>query len=192
MATESTPDDLIKEHVACAMAASAIPIPLIDVGAVAGVQLDLVKSLAHHHDVKHDDDAGKALVSALVGASLARYGASALKTLPGIGSLVGGVAQAVLSGASTWALGHAFSRHFEGVDTMAGMPVEELRRAYETSLDRGRKIAEALWERMQPASHERVDAVADTLERLVRLRDAGILSRDEFQLLRDATVEAAD
>ena len=48
----------------------------------------------------------------LTGQVIARIAASAVKAIPVLGTLVGMPAQAVLAGASTYAVGHLFKGHF--------------------------------------------------------------------------------
>ena len=69
-------DRLIAEHVALAMGAAAIPIPLADLAAVTLVQIDLVHKLARRYEVEADRQRAREAVLALVGASFARLGAS--------------------------------------------------------------------------------------------------------------------
>ena len=84
------PDAIIRDHVVYSMTAAVVPIPLVDIGGVAAIQLRLIKDLADTYGVAYDGPSSTALVSSLVGASLARMGASAAKAIPGIGWFVGG------------------------------------------------------------------------------------------------------
>ncbi|HXZ83996.1 MAG TPA: DUF697 domain-containing protein [Myxococcota bacterium] len=95
---------LISNHIAAAAAAAAIPIPLVDLLAVTAVQLALVRSLARRHGAEIGIDAAGAVGVGLFGALLPRVAASALKILPGIGTVGGAVAQCAFSGATTWAI----------------------------------------------------------------------------------------
>ncbi|HTO71117.1 MAG TPA: DUF697 domain-containing protein [Myxococcota bacterium] len=98
---------LIQNYAAGAAAAAAIPVPLLDLVAVTAVQLALVRRLAREHGASIGVDAAGAVGVGLFGALLPRVVASALKILPGIGTVGGAVAQCALSGATTWALGES-------------------------------------------------------------------------------------
>ena len=75
----------------------------------------------------------------LAGASLPRAGASAVKAIPGAGWLVGALAQVALSGATTYALGNVFRRHFEENGDLHELEAERVRGDYERDLMRGRR-----------------------------------------------------
>ena len=108
MNTERRADELIRSHITGAIAAAAIPIPLVDLVAVTAVQLSLVRKLARLSGGRVDVDAPGAVAVGLFGALAPKVGASALKILPGIGTIGGAVAQCALSGATTWALAQSF------------------------------------------------------------------------------------
>lgn len=174
--------EIVTSYVGAAMLAASIPVPGVDVAAVTAVQIALVRRLARRYDVPYDALRGRAAVLSLVGASLARVGASAVKGLPGAGWLLGSAAQAVLSGGSTWALGRVYREHFEACGSLDDVDVERLRERYREALRRGRDVARAL--RRQAAFDEAaVDERADSLARLARLRRAGILTQDEYERL---------
>ena len=82
MDTQTKADTAIRDHVGYAMLAGSIPVPLADIAAVTLIQLDLVKQLAGIYEMKYDETRGKAIVSALSGATAARVGASAATVMP--------------------------------------------------------------------------------------------------------------
>src|SRR5688572_29246781 len=78
---------IIKRHVLIAMGVGAVPIPLVDVAAVTGVQLSMISKLAKLHGVQFSDDLGKSLLAALVGgvgskALVTSFLGSAIKAIP--------------------------------------------------------------------------------------------------------------
>lgn len=180
--------ELILSHVGAAMAAAAAPLPFVDVASVTAVQIALVRSLAARYGVAFDAVRARSAVLALTGAALARAGASAVKLVPGVGSLAGGVAQVALSGVSTYALGEAYRGHFETRGALAGAPAAELeveaealRRRYREATARGREVVRALRrQRREAVPH---DALREQRERFERLHRTGILTREERDLL---------
>ena len=64
------------------------------------------------YEIDFSEQAGKASITALTSSGLARLGARAVKFIPGVGTILGGVAMGVLSGASSYALGQVFKKHF--------------------------------------------------------------------------------
>ena len=176
-------DRLITRHVGLAMGAAAIPIPLADLAAVTLVQIDLVERLARRYSVDADRTRVKAAVLALAGATAARLGASLVKSVPGGGWLLGGATHVALAGATTYALGSAYREHFETHGSLEGPDLDALRTRYEAYVERGRAIARDLRESVRFDDEASLDERAETLERLSRLRRAGVLTEDEFHTL---------
>jgi uncharacterized protein (DUF697 family) len=175
---------IIADHTSYAMASALIPVPFADVAAVTLVQLDMVKALADAYEVEYDRSRTRALILSLAGATAARLGASALKVLPGFGTIAGATTQVVLSGASTFALGQIFMNHFEQRGSLEGFETDALRERYQLYLERGRRIARALRDSALPREDLSLDEVADALERLGRLRASGVISEAEFDRLK--------
>jgi uncharacterized protein (DUF697 family) len=168
-----------------AFAAGAIPVPLLDIAAIAAVQVDLVRALARVYEAEFDDATGKALVTSVLGASAARIGASALKAVPGFGLVPGAVLMAGMAGASTYAMGHLFRAHFEDRGTLRTFNPEALRSKYEALVEKGR----ALMRDLRAPEHS-VEARTDLLERLARLRADQVLSEAEYDHLRSEVLSA--
>jgi uncharacterized protein (DUF697 family) len=173
--------ELILKHVGAAMAAAATPVPLVDIAAVAVIQVALVRRLARRFGVEYD--AGRAAVLALAGASLARVGATAVKSLPGSGWLLGSAAQAALSGASTYALGEVYREYFARSGTLDALDGEALSTSYRETVERGREVVRRSTreEAVAPDEHRA------TRERLERLRRTGVLTQAEFDRLVERT-----
>jgi uncharacterized protein (DUF697 family) len=187
MDQDAIADQIIEDHTVYAAAAGAIPVPLADVAAVAAIQIDLVRALANVYEVPFDVATGKALIASLTGASAARFGASAVKAIPGVGSIGGGIAQVGLSGASTYAVGHLFRRHFADQGTLAELDVEASRSIYRGLLERGKDVVGTL----RPSRARSVEDTATLLERLARLRDEEVISAAEFEDLKGAVLSRA-
>jgi uncharacterized protein (DUF697 family) len=113
MTTHERADELIHNHVAGAAAAAVIPLPLLDLVAVTAVQLRLMRELGRLYGADVGVDAAGAVGVGLFGALLPRVAASALKILPGIGTVGGAIAQSALSGATTWALAQSMRDRLE-------------------------------------------------------------------------------
>src|SRR5215469_10867481 len=96
--------------------AGLIPLPVVDVLAVGGLQIQMVRRLSQIYDVEFSENRGKALIASLAGALIpATSGigaASVLKTVPVIGTIAGGFVMPALSAGATYAIGKAFIQHF--------------------------------------------------------------------------------
>jgi len=170
-----TIDEIIKKHVIFSMTAGAIPIPLVDIAAVTAIQLDLIKDIAELYDVPYDKNQGKSIASALAGASFARFGASIVKSIPGIGTLAGLASQVVLSGASTYALGKIFESHFSADGDLFTLETDAVKQKYKEFLKKGKDFASGL--RKEGDGED----VLATIEKLQGLKESGAISEEEFQ-----------
>jgi uncharacterized protein (DUF697 family) len=126
-------------------AAALIPLPLLDFLAVSGLQLRMVASISKIYDVPFEANCGKAVIGSLVGSLVpgaVSCGAalSVLKATPLI-NVFGGAAMALVSGATTWALGKVFIQHFESGGTFLDLNPDEVRDYFKAQFEEGRKMA---------------------------------------------------
>jgi len=107
-------------------AAGLIPIPLIDIVAVGGVQLQMLRKLSELYGVPFTDNRGKSVVASLAGALIpastatttAMTFSSVIKGIPGIGSVVGALTMPVYSAGATYVIGRVFMKHFTSGGTL--------------------------------------------------------------------------
>lgn len=176
-------EKIILSHVVYSMTAGAIPLPLADIAAVTAIQLDMIRQIAAQHGAAYDNDAGKSLITSLAGATLARLGASAIKAIPGVGTVMGIGAQVILSGASTYALGRVFDSHFSGRGSIFDVNVESMKKAYQDMLEKGREVASGL--RKSSGNGD----IPGTIEKLRALRDSGAITEEEFEQTKKKLLE---
>ena len=86
-------------------------------------------------------------MSALTASTVARIGASLVKTVPVVGTVLGGVS---MSGASTYAVGQVAISHFSATGGLKDVNLEWAKRAYGDALERGKKLASDLAEKKEP------------------------------------------
>jgi uncharacterized protein (DUF697 family) len=102
--------------------AGLIPLPVIDVVAVGGLQVQMLRRLSQIYDVEFSENRGKALIAALAGcmipATSGMGAASAMKAIPVVNVLAAGFVMPVLSAGATYAIGKAFVQHFESGGTL--------------------------------------------------------------------------
>jgi uncharacterized protein (DUF697 family) len=107
-------------------AAGLLPIPLVDMAVVGGVQLQMLRRLSEIYGVPFADNMGKSVIASLAGsvipastASSAAIGAGSLiKGLPGIGWTVGAITMPVISAGATYIIGKVFIQHFASGGTL--------------------------------------------------------------------------
>jgi len=144
-AVKEKADKLIRGHVYASMGMGLIPIPFADFAGVSVIQLNLLKKLAEAYNVPFSKDMVKNLIAALIGgaapASFGRYLFSMMKTLPLLGTAVGIAGASIVGGASTYAVGKVFNRHFAEGGTFLTFDTEKAKAFYTEMFEEGRRVA---------------------------------------------------
>ena len=103
-------------------AAGLIPVPLVDMAAVGGVQLYMLHRLSEIYEIPFSENRGKSILTSLAGAmapaSVATATGSFIKGLPGIGTVIGALTMPVASAGATWVIGKVFIQHFASGGTL--------------------------------------------------------------------------
>lgn len=170
--------ETIQHHVLWSMGAGSVPLPILDIAAVTAVQLDMLKQLSKIYGVDYQESSGKSLISAIAGSTLARLGASFIKSIPGIGSLLGGISMVVLSGASTYAMGQVFIRHFESGGSFFDFDIGKGKKVYEEEFKKGKEYASGVQTKDTKSNKAEVFA---KLDKLVKLKNNGVITEAEFK-----------
>ena len=167
---------IIRSHVLWAMGGGLIPIPLVDFAAVTAIQLEMLQQLAELYGVDYSKSNGKAFVSALTGTTVARLGASFLKAIPGVGTVLGSASMSITSGASTYAVGQVAIDHFANSGNLSNFVEDQVKKAYEDAFQKGKSYVSDLKDNQDEAAD-----IYRALEKLSQLKDRGILTEEEFQ-----------
>ena len=97
-------------------AAGLIPVPLVDIAAVGGVQLHMLRRLSEIYGVPFSENRGKSILTSLAGAVIpattAATTTSLLKGVPGIGTAIGALTMPAVAACATWVIGRVFIKHF--------------------------------------------------------------------------------
>jgi uncharacterized protein (DUF697 family) len=145
-ALELKADNLIKNHVLGACAASMVPVPLFDVAAITAVQVRMIYKLAEMYDKTFSEHAVRNTIAALVGGTVG-HGAGVMaaisltKAIPGVGWMLGMISLPAVAGGATYAVGRVFARHFQEGGSVSDISVENVRSYYNEQLEKGKKIA---------------------------------------------------
>jgi uncharacterized protein (DUF697 family) len=107
-------------------AAGLVPIPLVDMAVVGGVQLQMLRKLSDIYGVPFSENMGKSVLASLAGAVIPASTAtttamgigSVAKGMPGIGTLVGALTMPVFSAGATYIIGKVFIQHFASGGTL--------------------------------------------------------------------------
>ena len=140
---------IVKNHMWLSGGAGLIPIPVVDLVAVAGVQLKVLAALSKFYGVPFHKNLGKAAIASLVGFVLPHalaFGAagSFIKLIPFVGTVSGVAWMGLFSAAYTWALGKVFIQHFESGGTFLNFNAEKVKEHFQAEFEEGRQMAASM------------------------------------------------
>lgn len=208
--TRDSANSIIKNHMIWSMGAGFIPVPIADFFAVSAIQLDMIRQLCKLYDVDFKETEGKAVITSLTGAGIARLGARAIKFIPGVGSVLGGVTLAVLSGGSTYALGEVFKKHFETGGTFLDFDPSRLKKYYDEKFEKGKEMARDIKKQQDEKEKESTKPKTTTAEKatevieetktkikdpvaqlqgLAQMKANGDITAEEFEILKKKVLE---
>jgi uncharacterized protein (DUF697 family) len=114
--------NLVERFATWAGAVGLIPIPIVDLVAVGGLQVQMLRRLSQIYDVPFAENRGKALLTSLVGAAIPTSSglgaAELLKFIPIVGSAIGALVTPTLAAGLTYSIGRVFIQHFESGGTL--------------------------------------------------------------------------
>lgn len=123
--------------------AGCIPLPVVDVVTVMGVQVNMINKLSKLYDVPFSEHTAKNIISTLLG-GLVSYGlawgsvGSAIKGLPLVGNVLGLLTMPGFSAAVTWALGRVYIQHLEAGGTLLTFDPEKMKDHFQAEFDKAR------------------------------------------------------
>jgi uncharacterized protein (DUF697 family) len=102
--------------------AGLLPVPIVDLAAVGGVQLQMLRRLSQIYDIPFSKNRGKAIVASFAGtmipASTGLGMVSIMKAVPVAGTAIGALTAPTLSVGATYVIGMAFIEHFASGGTL--------------------------------------------------------------------------
>lgn len=141
---------IIKNRVIASVGVGLVPIPLVDMLALSGIQLEMVAKLAKLYDVPFRENIGKSIIASLLGGAvpigLTPGVFSLLKAVPIIGMTAGAMTVSVLGGASTYAIGKVFVQHFEAGGNLLNFDPVAMKEYFAQLYEEGKKVATAVSE----------------------------------------------
>jgi len=143
--------------------AGLIPLPMIDVAAIGAVQLHMLRQLTGIYNVRFSENLGKSVLATLIGSVIPVTSgmglASAMKSLPIVGTAVAMVSMPALSAGATYVIGRVFMQHFSSGGTLLDFNPPDYREFIKEQADRLKSKIDAPYEsRNTPAA---TDATQD-------------------------------
>ena len=117
--------------------------------AIGGVQLKMVADISKEYEVKFAENRVRIIIISLLGSMVPGAFASGvvgslLKSLPLVGTVAGTISMSLFSGATTYAIGQVFIRHFELGGTLLDCDVNKMKAYFEEQFEEGKKKAEQM------------------------------------------------
>jgi uncharacterized protein (DUF697 family) len=136
---------IVRNYTLASVMVSTIPVPIVDLVALSSLQLKMLHRLATLYQIPFSEQLGKSLIASLVGggvplslsSNLSKWAASLAKSMPGVGTAAGMVGVAAFGGASTYAIGKVFTRHFESGGTLLDFDPQHAKDDYAKQLKEG-------------------------------------------------------
>lgn len=146
-------DALIRKRVYGAMALGLAPVPMLDLVGLFGIQIEMVNAMAKKYGVPFSKDKTRNIIGSLLGSALpvalGPVAFSLLKAIPLIGMTAGAATMTIMGGASTYAVGRVFSRHFASGGTLLDMDAEKVKESFRSYYNEGKQYVKGL--RKKPA-----------------------------------------
>lgn len=134
----------IKNHAMTAMGVGILPVPGLDLIALTGVQLSLLRKIGALYGLSLSDETGKKLLGSVLGGylplAIAGPVGSVLKFIPGVGIAAGVLAQSALAGATTYAVGKLFLQHFESGGTFLDVNAKDMGAKLKQQVQEGKEF----------------------------------------------------
>jgi uncharacterized protein (DUF697 family) len=103
-------------------AAGLVPLPLVDMAAVGGVQLYMLRRLSEIYEIPFSENLSKSILSSFAGAvvpaTTAATAGSIMKGVPIVGTVIGVLTMPAVAAGATWIIGKVFIKHFASGGTL--------------------------------------------------------------------------
>ncbi|MBF0230130.1 MAG: DUF697 domain-containing protein [Desulfamplus sp.] len=131
---------IVKDYMWWSMGAGLIPLFVVDIAAVTGVQLKMLSKLSKHYNIPFSNDRAKAIILSLLStlsASTLAKGllVSSIKTIPILGSLTTPFIMPTVSAAVTYSIGAVFIQHFESGGTLLDFDPEKTKEFFKLNFE---------------------------------------------------------
>ncbi len=139
---------VVQDHTIGSLAPAAIPFPVFDLVALTGIQLKMLNSLCSLYGLTFSNKAARvavtSLLSKMLSTSFTPMLASFIKVIPGVGQASGVAGMMATGGASTYAVGKLFIRHFEAGGNLSNFNAKAMSGYLRQEFEQGKKVSNDL------------------------------------------------
>jgi uncharacterized protein (DUF697 family) len=140
---------LTKRYMLWTAGGGLIPIPLLDVATIMGIQIKMISDISELYEVPFSEHRVKNILYPLVSSvGIAPLGAglvsSLVKVIPVVGTAAGLVSLPLMASALTYATGKVFIAHFESGGTLLDFDPAQMREHYAKEFKTGQEVSKEL------------------------------------------------
>lgn len=149
-------EKIVHDHLPWAMGAGLIPLPLIDLATITGIQLKMIAKISKVYGVPFAENRAKSIIASLLGSlgsstiAAGTFG-SIVKSIPGFGAWLGAATMPVASGAFTYAVGKVFIQNFESGGTFLSLDTSSAKAYFQDMVKEGKAVATDLSKKVTKA-----------------------------------------
>ena len=173
---------ILKQHVFISMGVGLIPIPILDIAAVTIVQLDLIRDLSLLYRVDYSARSGKTFLTAIGGSVGARLGASMIKIIPGVSTILGGISMSIMSGAATYAIGALAIESFKQGESIDNWQKEDIANKYDEFFELGKEAIKN-WKK-ESYENQSPEKLIMQLKEIAALKEKGAITEEEYKQMK--------
>ncbi|WP_051306959.1 YcjF family protein [Desulfomicrobium escambiense] len=137
-------DALIRKRVYAAIGVGFVPLPLVDLAGLTAVQLEMIHALTKAYGLEFKKERAKSILSSLgsgvVSVAAVPLFASLFKSLPIVGTTAGSATISIVGGASTYAMGKVFDRHFRKGGNLLNFDAQGAKAYFKTKFEEGKGV----------------------------------------------------
>ena len=135
----------VKTWSSWAAAAGLVPMPALDLAAIAAVQVKMVYELCKIYDVPYKEERVQSVVTGVATSSVivllsGQVSGAVLRFIPYVGPILSTLIQPTLAFASTYALGQVFIKQFESGQSLGSITVESVRDSYNKQFEKAKQL----------------------------------------------------
>jgi uncharacterized protein (DUF697 family) len=136
--------NIVSKYTLYAAGAGLVPVPVVDLAALAAVNVAMLQDIAKHFGADFSDEWGKSTVAALLGSLTAttfaksRGAAHLLRVIPIVGTALAGVSMSLFGAAATYAVGRVFVAHFARGGTMLSFDMDKAKHSVAEQYQKGK------------------------------------------------------
>lgn len=137
--------EVVRRKMMYSLGLGLIPVPLVDLGALLGMQIYMLKQLADLFDVPFNRNRAKTIIMSLLGSVVPVWAAgplaSGLKLIPVVGYTTSAISMSLTGAAATYGLGKLFTYHFAEGGSFMDCDSEKMKAAFAKRFKEGQEVA---------------------------------------------------